>query len=296
MDLVAKREKLSRPKFGGWESEKEDHMKTLDSALAANELEGGGLLGGAARAWLRDHSVAAVALGVTLLAAAGYCVQRSWLFGWYQAAGIPPFAHSWSVQDVVMLGVLNLKVWVFGLGAVALLGVVIYVELVAFAYAESKLSELLQRKVRQEVQDESKKKLPQALQRLGAHTAVCAMFVLSAALLYCLIALAVILFSSKPREFGREQYLEIQGAAEKAFKTSNAPRDLPMAAEGKSFMQAKHQYVQVSVGIGESTSRHCGWLVLQNGEHMFLLTRAGPLFLNSSGLGSSWQPVDMEKC
>ena len=63
-----------------------------------------------ARGWVRDHLVAVAALSITLLAAGGYSVHRSWLFGWYNAAKVPPFAHSWSVQDLVMLGVVNLDI------------------------------------------------------------------------------------------------------------------------------------------------------------------------------------------
>lgn len=253
------------------------------------------------RAWLRDHSVAAVALGVTLLAAAGYCVHRSWLFGWYQAAGIPAFAHGWSVQDVVMQGILNLSIWLFGLLAIAIVGVMLYLEFLAINWAEKLLDRYLaKRRVRSD--DDEEEERPQKVRgKFGAHAAICVLFVASAALLYCLIALTVFLLSAQPRKLGHAQFLKMERTAEttmKAWMHSSKPGTTvdKEVEDANEYMRASYRYVRATVGQGESGVRHCGWLVLQNGEHMLLLGRNGPMFLSASGLGFSWTPVKLEEC
>jgi hypothetical protein len=272
-----------------------------DSNVAADGERGKELLGGSIRAWLRDHSLAAVALGVTLLAAAGYCVHRSWLLGWYQAAGVPAFAHGWSVQDVIMLGVLNLRVWLHGLGSVAVAGALVYLEFVAVAYAEKWIDRKLGSRKKHRDATSSTRRLGSKFKLAIAHVSVCAMFIVGAALLYFSIFLMVYLFSAQPRNLGREQYLELQKAAETTIRaamklpTSEAP-EANDVKEATDYMLARHRYVQVTVGIGDVTRHHCGWLVLQNGEHMLLLTRSGPLFLSATGLGFSWTPTKIEDC
>lgn len=255
-----------------------------------------------ARTWLGDNSIAAVALGMALMTAAGYCVHRSWLFGWYQAAGIPEFAHAWSVQDVVMQGVTNLSVWLFGLLAVVLTGVGVYLEFAAFDWAERWFDRYLasRKKGRNGIDVDANDKPRKARGKLGAHVALCGLFVCGAALMYCLIALAVILFSGQPRKMGHAQYLEMQKAAEKtlvaATSADGASKVAADVEEAREYMLERYRYVRTTVGTGDAAQRNCGWLVLQNGEHMFLLTRSGPLFLSASGLGFSWAPTKIGEC
>lgn len=275
-------------------------MTTEELTACENDVQRSDSSASAAQAWLRDHSVAAVAVGVTLMAAAGYCVHRSWLFGWYQASGIPSFAHSWSVQDVVMQGITNLYVWLFGLVAVTLMGVAIYIEVLLIAAAEKWLDRYLARrkKASDEVGDEEVPRKTRG--KLGTHAAICGLFVAGAVLLYTLIAFAVFLFSAQPRKLGHAQFVEMEKAANITIKgavPSLGARPTKQEVEDASeYMLARSRYVQTMVGFGDAAERHCGWLVLQNGEHMLLLTRSGPLFLSASGLGFSWRPTKIEDC
>lgn len=259
------------------------------------------VLGGALSAWLRDHSLAAAALGISLLAAAGYCVQRSWLLGWYQAAGVPAFAHGWSVQDVIMLGVINLEVWLHGLVAIAVTGAMLYLEFVAAACAEKWIDRKLGSSKKRRQEGGAEKVRSKMTRNLIGHASVCAMFVAGAALVYCSILLMVYLFSAQPRRLGHEQYLEMKQAAETSIRAarkrpmSDAPSDQD-AKVAHDYMLSRYGYVQVTVGIGESAERQCGWLVLQNGEHLLLFTRNGPLFLSAAGLGFSWTPTSIDNC
>lgn len=267
-------------------------------AVDGNERE---VLGGAISAWLRDHSLAAAALGITLLAAAGYCVQRSWLLGWYQAAGVPAFAHGWSVQDVIMLGVINLQVWLHGLVAIAGTGAILYVEFVAAASAEKWIDRKLASSKKRREEGVPEKVRSKMTRNLIGHASVLAMFVAGAALVYCSILLMVYLFSAAPRRLGHEQYMETKQAAETTIRAASKPQTIDTTSDqdakvAHDYMRSRYGYVRVTVGIGGSAERHCGWLLLQNGEHILLFTRTGPLFLSASGLGFSWAPTSIDSC
>jgi hypothetical protein len=63
--------------------------------------------------WLRDHALQLLALASSALAGACFFVGRSELLGWYYAAGVSHLAFTWSVQDVVIRGVLRSQTWLY---------------------------------------------------------------------------------------------------------------------------------------------------------------------------------------
>jgi hypothetical protein len=61
--------------------------------------------------WLREHALQLLTLASSALAAACFFVGRSELLGWYHAAGVSHLAFTWSVQDVIIRGVLRSQTW-----------------------------------------------------------------------------------------------------------------------------------------------------------------------------------------
>jgi hypothetical protein len=247
----------------------------------------------AAKQWFRDHVVASAALSVTVLTAAGYCVHRSWLFGWYQAAGIPAFSHGWSVQDVVMLGVLNLEVWAFGLFSVTLCAVAIYLLVVLAVHLDERLSVWLARR-NSEVDEEGE--LTSRMRRLRRgllHIGFCVWLAATMSLVLAVIAFGAWLLSSQPRSLGIEQFKKLQAMVQVGFNEDEAGA----SREALAHLSERYSYVQAQIGLGGADSpTRCGWLVLQNGEHLLLLTREGPLFVSATGLGFVWKRVAVQTC
>ena len=264
---------------------------SADNSAAIEALRG-------IKIWAKDHVVGALALCVTLLAAAGYSVHRSWLFGWYQAAGIPPFSHGWSAQDVVMLGVLNVQVWAIGLLAVTGLALMVYLGLVSTNYLERRLDKWLSN-LADKLVDTAKEKT--WMPALVTHASMCVVIIWSSVLVLCVILLATKLLYSQPRELGREQFEQTLARASHSFAVVEDAmgRGTGLALERAEAIEAlrrSHGHVRATVGVTQGAPSYCGWLVLQNGEHMLLLTREGPLFLSTSGHGFSWRPVALDEC
>ena len=254
-----------------------------------------------ARGWARDHLVAVAALSITLLAAGGYSVHRSWLFGWYNAAKVPPFAHSWSVQDLVMLGVVNLDIWAEGLLALTLLLLTVYCLFAAAPWMERGIAYLVEKAEEAFAKRERPAKPLSKPVHVAIwfiqHALVCAWLAMCVLLLYVLITFAVLLLSSNPQKRGYEAFQRLQARAEASFQVEPAMRDQGQRSAAIEYLNKRYSHVSFDV---DSARRDgpvaCGWLVLQNGEHVLLLTRDGPTFISATGLGFIWRRVDVEAC
>ncbi len=254
-----------------------------------------------ARGWVRDHLVAVAALSITLLAAGGYSVHRSWLFGWYNAAKVPPFAHSWSVQDLVMLGVVNLDIWAEGLLALTLLLLAVYWLFAAAPWMEQGIAYLVEKAEKASAKKERPAKPLSKPMHVAIwfiqHALVCAWLAMCVLLLYLLITFAVLLLASNPQKRGYEAFQGLQAHADASFQVEPAMKDQGQKSAAIEYLHKRYSHVSLAVDSTRSDAPvACGWLVLQNGEHVLLLTRDGPTFISTTGLGFSWKRVDVGSC
>lgn len=118
--------------------------------------------------------------------------------------------------------------------------------------------------------------------------------------LLCVVLMLGYLFYDKPRELGREQFTTALERAARSYQ-SDAATEGDLAAQSSRLqaieeLQKSHQHVRVSLGGPSGSTQHCGWLVLQNGEDMLLLTRVGPLLISAAGEGFSWSTAPLNEC
>uniref|UniRef100_UPI001A7E3A54 hypothetical protein n=1 Tax=Calothrix sp. FACHB-1219 TaxID=2692778 RepID=UPI001A7E3A54 len=129
------------------------------------------------------------------------------------------------------------------------------------------------------------------------HALVCAWLAMCVLLLYLLITFAVLLLASNPQKRGYEAFQGLQAHADASFQVEPAMKDQGQKSAAIEYLHKRYSHVSLAVDSTRSDAPvACGWLVLQNGEHVLLLTRDGPTFISTTGLGFSWKRVDVGSC